>query len=373
MSNSVFPSAPPRRRSWPLLVVFGLLVALAVAWTGLWFYAASQAKTQVAAWFERERRAGRQQDCASLSIGGYPFRIEVRCDGGVFELAELPGYKLNLPSLLAMAQIYDPRAMISEMTGPLNISQRSGGNDYLVNWSIARVSMRGLPSEPERGSLAFDNLSVREGAAAGNAPAFGAQHFELHGRPASGSRADEPAIETVLQLKQAVAGQIHALLARPTDADISGVIHGLDGLTRKPLPEQLKQWQARGGQAEITEARIRQDDIIAAGAGALRLTARGGLDGNLRVTIVGIEKILKMLDLERVMSEGQVGSALNALDQLMPGLGSIARRSAAPGLVAVLGQRGELDGKPATTLAVRFVDGKAFLGPFPVGEVPPLF
>jgi len=170
MSNSVFPSAPPRRRSWPLLIVFGLLVALAVAWTGLWFYAASQAKTQVAGWFERERQAGRQQECASLSIGGYPFRIEVRCDGGVFQLAELPGYKLNLPSLLAVVQVYDPKLMISEMTGPLNISQRSGGIDYLVNWSIARASMRGLPSEPERGSLALDNLSVREGAAAGNAP-----------------------------------------------------------------------------------------------------------------------------------------------------------------------------------------------------------
>jgi len=270
-------------------------------------------------------------------------------------------------------QVYDPKLMISEMTGPLNISQRSGGIDYLVNWSIARASMRGLPSEPERGSLALDNLSVREGAAAGNAPEFEAQHFELHGRPASGSRADEPAIETNLQLKHSVAGKIHAVLARPTDADISSVIHGLDGLTRKPLPDQLKQWQARGGEVEITEARIRQDDVIAAGAGALKLTARGGLDGNLRVTIVGIEKLLKMLDLERVMSEGQVGSALNALDQLMPGLGSIARRSAAPGLVAVLGQRGELDGKPATTLAVRFVDGRVFLGPFPVGEVPPLF
>jgi len=355
------------------LLVLGLLVALAVAWTGLWFYVAAQAKTEIAAWFEHERQAGRQQDCASLSIGGYPFRIEVRCAGGGFDLAELPGYRLSLPSVLAMVQIYDPALMISEMTGPLNISERRGGIDYVVNWNIGRASMRGLPSEPQRGSLAFDNLSVRDGAAAGSDPVFGAEHLELHGRRASGSRSDEPAMETILKLKYAIAGKIHALLARPTDADVAGVVHGLDGFSRQPLPDQLKRWQARNGEVEITEARIRQDDIIAVGAGALRLTARGGLDGNLRVTIVGIEKILRMLDLERLMSAGQMGSALNALDQLMPGLGSVARRNAAPGLVAMLGQRGELDGKPATTLPVRFVDGRVFLGPFPVGEVPPLF
>src|SRR5271166_2943430 len=73
MSNSAFPPTAPRRRFWPLLLVFGLLAALAAAWTGLWFHVAAQARTEIAAWFERERQAGRQQDCASLSIGGYPF------------------------------------------------------------------------------------------------------------------------------------------------------------------------------------------------------------------------------------------------------------------------------------------------------------
>jgi len=373
MSNSAFPSTARRRRFWPLLLASGLVVALAVAWTGLWFYAAAQAEAEIAAWFERERQAGRQQDCAALSVGGYPFRIEVRCAGASFELQEMPGYRLNLPSVLGMVQIYDPKLMNSEFTGPLNISERRGGIDYVINWNIGRASMRGLPPQVERGSLAFDNLAVRDGAAPGSDPVFAAEHFDLHGRRAPGSHSDEPAMETILKVKDAVAGKIHPALARPIDADVTSVVHGLDGFSRKPLPDQLRQWQAHNGEVEITEARIRQDDVIAVGTGTVRLTARGGLDGNLRVTIVGIEKLLKIFDLERLMSEGQMGATLNALDQLMPGLGGIARRSAAPGLVAVLGQRGELDGKPATTLPVRFVDGRVLLGPFPVGEVPPLF
>ena len=109
------------------------------------------------------------------------------------------------------------------------------------------------------------------------------------------------------------------------------------------------------------------------GAGMLKLAPRGGLDGNLQVTVVGVEKVLKMLDIERIMSEGQIGAALSALDRLIPGLGGIARQNAGPGLVAALGQRTVLDGKPAVAFPVRFADGTVFLGPFQVGQIPPLF
>jgi hypothetical protein len=136
---------------------------------------------------------------------------------------------------------------------------------------------------------------------------------------------------------------------------------------------RFKEWQARNGQIEITKARIQQDDVIATGAGTLKLTPRGGLDGNLQVTVVGIEKLLKMFNIERLMSEGQIGATISALDRLIPGLGGIARQNAAPGLVAALGQRTELEGKQAVTFPVRFADGAIFLGPFQVGQVAPLF
>ena len=61
MSRFASAAAPPRRRLWPLFLIFGLVVVLLVAWTGLWFHAAAQAKEEIAAWRERERQAGRQQ------------------------------------------------------------------------------------------------------------------------------------------------------------------------------------------------------------------------------------------------------------------------------------------------------------------------
>src|SRR5262249_59893334 len=93
------------------------------AWTGMWFYAVARAEAEIALWRERERQAGRAQDCASQSIGGYPFRIEVRCGGASFELKGTPTLQLKLPLALVAVPVYDPKLVIGEVTRPPPISQ----------------------------------------------------------------------------------------------------------------------------------------------------------------------------------------------------------------------------------------------------------
>src|SRR5262249_31762088 len=161
--------------------------------------------------------------------------------------------------------------------------------------------------------------------------------------------------------------------ATPMDTESTATLRGVDDISPKPWPLWFKQWQARGGALAIENARLAQHDVIASGSGALKLTPRGGLEGDLPVTVVGIGKILKMFDIDRILSEGQIGATFNALDPLIPGIGDVARQSAAPGLIAALGERTTLEGKPAVAFPVRFVDGAVFLGSFQVGAVPPLF
>jgi hypothetical protein len=363
----------PRRRRWPLFLPFALVVLLAIGWTAFWSYAASRAKTEIADWRVREAQAGRTQDCASQSVAGYPFRIEVRCEGATFTLKGTPTLELKLPSALAAVQVYDPKLLISEFTAPLDIAEPGRAPMYVANWELGQASVRGLPSRVERASLALDALSVRDLGIVGDNTVFRARHLELHGREAAGSTPDNPVVETVLRLDAAVADKLHPLAAKPIDAEVAAVIRGVNDISPKPWSVRFKEWQARNGQIEITKARITQDDVIATGAGTLKLTPRGGLDGNLEVTVVGIEKLLKMFNIERMMSEGQIGATISALDRLIPGLGGIARQNAAPGLVAALGQRTVLDGKQAVAFPVRFADGAVFLGPFQVGQVAPLF
>jgi hypothetical protein len=385
MPDSGSRSAAPRRRRWLLFVPFALVVVLAAVWTAVWFYATSRAETDLAAWRQRERQAGRTQTCASQSIGGYPFLLEVRCGSAGLELQGTPTLQFKLPLAVAAVQVYDPKLLIGEFTGPLEVSEAGHEPAAVINWTLGQASVRGLPSAVERASLVLVGPTVRAPSLAGNDPVFSARRLELHARQAPGSRADSPAVEAALRLDAAlaerlasmfdaaVADKLGALAAKPIDADIAGTLRGLDDLSPKPWPVWFKEWQTRGGELEIDKARVAQQDVVAVGAGALKLTARGGLDGTLRVTVVGIEKILKMLDIDRMMTEGQAGTTFNALDRLVPGLGGLARQNAAPSLIAALGQRTELEGKPAVAFPIRFDDGTVFLGPFRVGVVPPLF
>jgi hypothetical protein len=353
------------------------LLILAAGWTGLWFYAAERATAEVANWRQQERLAGRRQDCASESTGGFPFHIELRCSGASFELSGTPMLALKLPLMVAAVRIYDPTFLTGEFTGPLEISEPGRPSKYAAQWSSAEARVYGLPSAIDRASVVLGALTVRD-SNAGNI-LLKARRIELDGRRAGGSRPDNPSIEVILRLNEAVADKdlvvdrLQGLAAKPIDADIETTVRGLTDLSPKPWPARFKEWQAQNGQIDIIKGRVAQDDVIAAGAGTLKLTARGGLDGNLQVTVVGIEKLLKLLDVERIMSEGQIGSTLSALDRLIPGLGGIARQSAGPGLVAALGQRTVLEGKSAVAFLVRFVDGTVFLGPFQVGQIPPLF
>ena len=83
---SDFTLAPRRRPLWRLFIAPVLLLAAAVAWSAFWFYAASQVDVQADAWRAREAKSGRVYDCAKRSVAGYPFRLEIRCDGASVSL-----------------------------------------------------------------------------------------------------------------------------------------------------------------------------------------------------------------------------------------------------------------------------------------------
>jgi len=368
MPHPALSSARPSRRRWLLLVPFALLLALAIAWTGLWFHASARAQSEIVAWRQREAASGRRMDCASESISGFPFRVEWRCRDAAFELAGEPGMQLRLPLLLAVTQVYAPTLLISELTGPLEIGEPGRAPSQIIAWKLGQASLRGLPAHAARASIVLDAPTLRDA----DAVLLTAQRLELHGRRAAASAEARPAAEIALRLVGGLAGKLHPLAAKQVDAEVTAVLHGVIDVTPKAWPARLKEWQAADGRLEIVKARISQEDVLVVGAGALRLTPRGALDGNLQVTVVGLEKLLRMLDIERVMSQGQIGATIGALDRLIPGLGGIARQNAAPGLVAALGQRTLLEEQPAVTFPVRLTDGVVFFGPFRVGELPAL-
>src|SRR5215471_3832501 len=146
--------APRQRPLWPLFIAPALVVVAAIAWSGFWFYAASQVDVIADAWRAREAKSGRVFDCAHRSVAGFPFRLEIRCDGVSVSLvsqtaAQPPQAPVTarLGEVLAVAQVYDPKLVIAEFTAPAgSFEQGAQQPSFVVNWSKGRSSVVGLPA-----------------------------------------------------------------------------------------------------------------------------------------------------------------------------------------------------------------------------------
>jgi hypothetical protein len=394
-------SLAPRRRSlWRLLLIPVLLLFAAAGWSAFWFFAASQAGVSADAWRAQEAKSGRVYDCARRSVAGFPFRLELRCDGASVSLnsqtagqtaTQVP-VTAKLGEILVVAQVYDPKLLIAEFTGPATLSDGGGSPSMSVNWSKGRSSVVGLPQIPNRASIEFDNPEVDRVNGSMLAPLARAKHIELHGRLAENSTADHPVIETALKIEAGSVQQLHPLLAVPFDAELRGMLSGLNDLSPKPWPQRLRELQAAGGHLEIVQSRIAQGELVAVATGTLALTANGRLDGELQMTVAGLETVIPALGLEKMLDEGvpqatldrvapglktqDINNLFGALDRAIPGLGKVVKQNANVGVAAginALGKEAVLEGKKARTFPLRFVDGTVFLGPIKVGLVPPLF
>ena len=389
---------PRRRPLWRLFIAPVLLVIAAIGWSAFWFYAASRVDVEAEAWRAREAKSGRVYDCANRSVAGYPFRLEILCSNpSVALVSQTAGQNATpitarLGQILVVAQVYDPKRIIAEFTGPAQIADPAAQASFVANWKTGRSSVYGLPQVPQRASVVFDEAAIDRVDGTMQVPVAAAKHVELHGRIAEGSPAEQPVIETVLQISQASIKGLHPLLADPFDADVRAMLSGLKDLAPKPWPARFREIQAAGGHVEILQSRIQQGNLIAVASGTLGFSPSGRLEGELQTTVTGIEKVIPALGIDKMLENGvpqgtldrvapgvksqDVTNLLGALDRAIPGLGKIVKQNANVGVavgINALGKEATLEGKAARSFPLRFVDGAVFLGPLKIAQTPPLF
>jgi len=363
-----------RRYTILLFVVFALIAG----WTGFWKYSAGKAQETIDGWRAREAKAGRIYTCGSQTVGGFPFRIEVNCEEASAQFrSNQPPLELKTNNMLVVAQVYQPGLLISEFRGPLTIGEPGKSPDIIADWKLAQSSVRGTPAAPTRASLVFDKPTVDRMDDRNQQRLLRAKHIEIHGRIAEGSAANKPVMEIALQADQLSAEGLHPAAAQPIDATITGLLRGLNDFSPKPWSVRFREMQAAGGRIDITQARVQQGEILAIAGGSLSLNGNGRLDGQLRVTVAGLEQFLAEIGVQqRVQTSPNMDKLAGALDRLAPGLGDVARQQAGANIslgINLLGEQTTLEGKRAVTLPLRFDDGSVFLGPIAIGNTPALF
>jgi hypothetical protein len=370
------PRGLPGRRRWPLWLPLAIVILLAALWSGLWYVSASVADHALAGWIEREAAAGRAYSCGSQTIGGFPFDIRARCnDVGAEIKNSQPPYAITAKAVDFVAEVYRPTRLVGEITGPLTVAVNGQPPDLTADWTRARIVVNGVPPYPDTLSVDFDAPHLDRAGTVEKL--FNARSANFHARVAEGSPRDHPVLSLTLHLAGASA-TFHPLMAQPLDGDVDAAVRGLTDLSPKSWPDRWREIQAAGGGIEIKSFRVTQANAVVAGAGTLTLNADGKLDGVVRVAIVGLEQIVPMLGIDRMIAQGvdQWSGTSGTLDRLVPGLGETIRQTANATVIENLKKMGEpttVDNRPATLLPLRFVNGAVYLGMLRIGDVPALF
>ena len=306
-------------------------------------------------------------------MGGFPLRLAIHCDSVEVDIKSAqPAFAVAANTTTFGAMIWHPTTLVGDVASPLTFAELGQAPRFSADWSHARVAVRGIPPNPDSASLSFDAPHVdRVTGAGGSDGLFKADRVEAAARVVSGQPNRHPIIEATLDLEGAMAPALHPLLAAPANIKLDVVVRGLDDLGPKSWPDRIREMQAAGGGIEIKELRMAQGDaIVIAGTGTLTLNDRGKLDGVLGVAVVGIERIVPMLGIDRLVAQSvdRLAGSDNLLDRLAPGISGVIRQSANAGAIETLkkmGQPASVDGRPAVALPLKFVDGTVFVGMIP--------
>jgi hypothetical protein len=338
------------RRNWRYLSLVIIVLLFAGGWSVAWKYASQATEAAIEGWRAREARAGRIFTCGSQQLGGFPFRVEVLCDkaSAVLRTAQ-PPLELKTANIHVAAQIYQPKLLISEFTGPLTIAEPGKPPAYIADWKLAQSSVRGTPAAPERVSIVLDQAIVNRTSP--NETLARAQHLEIHGRLAEGSVTDRPVIEVALRAVQLQAPAAGAFALAPVNADIDAVMRGLNTFAPKSWPARFREIQQAGGRIDIRNMRIQQGDTIATGSGTLSINPEGKLEGQVNMLVAGAEAFINQV---AAANRQQLGFTVTL------GLG-------------LLGGKKQVEGRPAIPLPLRISGGTVLLGPIKIGEIPALF
>ena len=182
-------------------------------------------------------------NAARRSIGGFPFRIEVRCTEPMRRAARqrARSSRSRAPTLSLPSQIYQPTLLIGEFTGPMTVAEPGQPPAYVANWTLGQSSVRGTPRAPQRGSLVFDNPMVQRRRTAPrrcSTPSGSSCTAAWRKAPST----DNPVIELgPARDAPPTAPELHPLAATPLDADISATLRGLADFAPKPWPARFRE------------------------------------------------------------------------------------------------------------------------------------
>ena len=289
------PRSTTRRgsRFW-LFAPFVAVALVIVGWSVAWFLIRDRVAAELDAALGVQATLGRSWTCADRSIAGFPFRVEISC--ATLRLRAEDGLALDLGPAQAVAQVYQPRHVIVNLSGPLLVDTPDGA--ISADWTSMEASIRNLGRGTEQ--LAF----VVEGASATiDADALptsieaAAARVSLYARPSPGTTRADGALDLVVQAQALTAPALDAYLGAAAPADLEAQLRatGLGAaLAARGDPRAAAQaWRAAGGVLDIELFSVETSAAALSVSGALGLDALSRPEGRIEASGRGLGPIVR--------------------------------------------------------------------------------
>lgn len=317
-----------------------VVVVLAAALTGVWYYLAGELDRRVASFLDASAGGGTAITCDGREVFGYPFRIGLSCDAVGVD-APANGIRLTAGALHTAAQVYQPSRIVAELGSPLRATLPDLP-PMEMSWALAQASTSLWSEGLERVSIAVDQpvLSV-VGAAGALTPLARSTRLETHARQ-NGAALDVALSDAGVVATIPPIGDIPAF---DLAADLT--VDGAAGWLRDGVPGG-QVGPALRGQAGVIRA-LRLTSSVGAMvdvSGPFRVSETGEISGDFRL---GIQNPQAIAQLVSVLVPGTAGIA----STIAGGIGLVGRQE---------------NGQTVLDVAVR--DGEARLGFIPLGRLP---
>lgn len=346
--------APARRSSrfW-LYAPFVLVALLAIAWVGFWVVMRGRVAEAVDAALLREAAQGRNWTCTDRSLGGFPFRVELRCSSLALTSSRWgETVKVQTGPSVVVGQIYSPGLVIAQVTGPLQATLPEG-RTLDLGWSLLEASLQHDMKQPERLSLIVNEPNATLKSPGKADEGWRATGLEVHLRRNPTRPATDQAVDLALSAKGSVLPAIDALLGTsdPGNVDLQATLTQSLAFRLGFNPDALETWRNAGGQIELSKLVSTKGPARIEASGQMLLDQTHRPAGRIQAALAGIQQIAGV----------PIGGLTSGLGGLLGGRLSAQLPGATPGLTPL----------PAVTLR----EGRVYLGPIrlPVEPLPPLY
>ena len=304
-----------------------ILALLAIAVSIWWVVATRFADAAFDHWLANEALAGRQWSCATRTMAGFPFRIELSCEGLTLSASKGEPRALSVGGFVAVAQIYQPSLILVETHGPM-LATLANGQTLSGQWALMRSSLHfETPTRADRVAWVVEGLTTESTLplASSTVP-----HAEFHMRKIPRETGLPEDSEIAVSVKDAIFRDASAPASFESHLTVKKGVTLMDNSG----PSGVEAWRNAGGEVGIDRCEFTRGDQSLAVTGALSLDESHRLAGKVDFAAKGIGDVLKEL-------------GLNSL--------------------------GGVIGSGSVKLPLAFNKGRLLLGPLKLAELPPLY